>query len=77
MKKEGEYIPKKSGFVRLIESNRTVKTTSTFVGVVGLSEMVLNLDQSSEDLTRVFAITVLAFVTSALFGVQENLEKTK
>ena len=77
MKKEGEYIPKKNSFVRLIESNRTVKTTGFFVTSLGLSEMILNLDQSTEDLTRVFAITTLALITSLVFETMEDKEVAK
>lgn len=77
MKKEGEYMPKKNGFVSLIESNRTVKTTSTLVCVVGLSEMVLNLDQSSEDFNKSFCNYCFSFSYFGLICSTRKFRKNK
>lgn len=78
MSVEGEYIQNKSRFARVVESNKTVKTASAFVGFGGLLEIILKADQlSSDNLTRVVAITALAFVNTAIFEVLGNAGKTK
>jgi hypothetical protein len=75
---EAEQTQEKNRLVRLIESNKTVKTASALVGVGGLFEIALKADQlSSDSLTKVVAITALAFVNSAIFQVMENAEKVK
>lgn len=75
---EREQTQKKNRFIELVESNRNVKRASTLVGLGGLFEIALKADQlSSDSLTKVVAITGLAFINSAIFNVLEKVEKAK
>lgn len=69
---------RKNKLVEFVESSKNVKRASTLIGLGGLLEIVLKGNElSSDNLTRVVAITGLAFINSAIFNVLERAEKTK
>ena len=75
---EGEQTESRNRLVSFVESNNTIKRASALVGAGGLIEIGAMGDQlGSDSLTKVVAITALAFVNSAIFQVMENAEKVK